>query len=160
MRSDNPMIAQHEEGMTQEKKFSTIPARDKAGVILAWLTEHKARDVAAFELAGNPLTDAIIVASASSARHTRSLADGLLELCDRERYEFLRMEGYQGGMWVLADLNDIIVHIFQEPVRELYNLESLWRGAEPLEVPAGPGNASPSLPGGLPGGEAGRGEHA
>ena len=83
MRSDNPMIAQHEEGMTQEKKFSTIPARDKAGVILAWLTEHKARDVAAFELAGNPLTDAIIVASASSARHARSLADGLLELCDR-----------------------------------------------------------------------------
>ena len=72
MRSDNPMIAQHEEGMTQEKKFSTIPARDKAGVILAWLTEHKARDVAAFELAGNPLTDAIIVASASSPSRPQS----------------------------------------------------------------------------------------
>ncbi len=123
--------------MTQEKKFSTLPARDKAGVILAWLAEHKARDVSAFDLAGgNPLTDVVIVASASSTRHARSLADGLLELCGKEQYEFLRMEGYQGGMWVLADLNDIIVHIFQEPVRELYNLESLWRGALPLDEAA------------------------
>lgn len=132
--------------MTQEKKFSTLPARDKAGVILAWLAEHKARDVSAFDLAGeNPLTDVIIVASASSARHARSLADGLLELCTREHYEFLRMEGYQGGMWVLADLNDIIVHIFQEPVRELYNLESLWRGAPLLDAQAGPAAVPPAV---------------
>ena len=122
--------------MTQEKIFSTLPARDKAAVILHWLTEHKARNVDAFDLAdSNPLTEVVIVASASSARHARSLADGLLELCHQEQYEFLRMEGYQGGMWVLADLNDIIVHIFQEPVRELYNLESLWRDATPLTAP-------------------------
>ncbi len=146
--------------MTQEKIFSTVPARDKARVILAWLAERKARDVAAFDLADYPLADVIIVASASSARHARRLADGLLELCGRERYEFLRMEGYQGGMWVLADLNDIIVHIFQEPARELYNLESLWRGAEPLEVPAGPGDASLSLSAVFPGGEAGPEEGA
>lgn len=142
--------------MTQEKIFSTIPARDKAGVILAWLAEHKARDLTAFDLAGeNPLTDVVIVASASSTRHARSLADGLLELCTRERYEFLRMEGYEGGMWVLADLNDIIVHIFQEPVRELYNLESLWRGASPVESPSRPA-AAPSSPAQ----EQGREEHA
>lgn len=139
--------------MTQEKKFSTLPARDKAGVILAWLAEHKARDVSAFDLAGgNPLTDVVIVASASSTRHARSLADGLLELCGKEQYEFLRMEGYQGGMWVLADLNDIIVHIFQEPVRELYNLESLWRDALPLDEAA---SAVP--PEALPGDGAARG---
>lgn len=141
--------------MTQKKDFSTLPARDKAGVILAWLAEHKARHVSAFDLAGeNPLTEVVIVVSASSARHARSLADGLLELCKRERYEFLRMEGYQGGMWVLADLNDIIVHILQEPARELYNLESLWRGASPLDGPPGPAGVAPSDAG------AGRGELA
>ena len=123
--------------MTQEKIFSTLPARNKADVILAWLTEHKALDMAAFQLADNPLAEVAIVASASSARHARGLADGLLELCGREHYEFLRMEGYQNGLWVLADLNDILVHIFQESVRELYNLESLWRGAEALNLPDG-----------------------
>lgn len=36
------------------------------------------------------------------------------------------MEGYEAGQWILVDLNDIIVNIFLEPVRELYRLESLW----------------------------------
>lgn len=123
--------------MTREKTFSTLPARTRAGVILAWLAEHKAFDLTAFALEGNPLVDVVIVASASSARHARSLADGLLDLCGREHYEFFRMEGYQNALWVLADLNDIVVHIFQESTRELYNLESLWRGAEALDLPEG-----------------------
>lgn len=123
--------------MTQEKTFSTLPARNKAGVILAWLAEHKAGDLVALELPDNSLAEVVIVVSASSARHARGLADGLLELCGRERYEFLRVEGYQNAVWILADLNDIIVHIFQESARELYNLESLWRGAEALALPDG-----------------------
>ncbi|MDE7066056.1 MAG: RsfS/YbeB/iojap family protein, partial [Desulfovibrionaceae bacterium] len=57
------------------------------------------------------------------------LADGIAELCSRENFEFLRMEGYQAGQWILVDLNDIVVNIFQEPVRELYRLETLWTGA-------------------------------
>lgn len=130
--------------MTQENIFSPLPARQKADVILPWLDEHKARDLVAFDLAGShPLTDVIIIASASSARHARSLADSLLELCGRERYEFLRLEGYEGGLWILADLNDIVVHIFQEPARELYQLESLWRGAESFRLPG----AERNLPG-------------
>ena len=119
--------------ITQEKAYSILPARRKAEAILAWLDEHKARNLTALDLAGkSPVTDVIIIASASSPRQARALADGLMELCRSERYEFLRLEGYQSGMWVLADLNDIIVHIFQEPVRELYNLESLWRDAVPF----------------------------
>lgn len=136
--------------MTQEKIFSTLPARHKADVILAWLAEHKAFDMAAFHLADNPLAEVAIVVSASSTRHARGLADGLLELCGREHYEFLRMEGYQNAVWVLADLNDIIVHIFQDSAREIYHLESLWHGAEALNLPdgrkshafAGPGTAA------------------
>ncbi|MCH5276382.1 MAG: ribosome silencing factor [Desulfovibrionaceae bacterium] len=133
--------------MTEEKTFSTLPARDKAGVILAWLAEHKAFDMAAFHLAENPLAEVSIVVSASSARHARGLADGLLELCGRERYEFLRMEGYQNAMWVLADLNDIIVHIFQKSVRELYNLESLWHGAAALDLPDERKSRASAVPG-------------
>jgi len=121
--------------MTKEKKYSTVPASEKAPVMQAWLDEHKARDLAVFTLPeDNPLADMVIICSASSARHARSLADGLTEMCKQEKYEILRTEGYQEGQWVLVDLNDIIVHIFQEPVRELYKLEALWSGAEPRIV--------------------------
>ena len=121
--------------MTKEKKYSTVPASEKAPVIQDWLNEHKARDLASFTLPeGNPLADLVLICTASSARHARSLADGLTEMCKQQKYEILRTEGYQEGQWVLVDLNDIIVHIFQEPVREMYRLESLWAGAEPASA--------------------------
>ncbi|MBQ9105589.1 MAG: ribosome silencing factor [Mailhella sp.] len=123
--------------MAKEKKYSVAPASEKAPVMLEWLSEHKAREIASFNLPeDNPLADIVIICSASSARHARSLADGLTEMCKQQKYEILRTEGYQEGQWVLVDLNDIIVHIFQEPVRELYRLEALWAGAEPAAAPA------------------------
>jgi ribosome-associated protein len=101
-----------------------------------WLNEHKARDLASFTLPeGNPLADIVLICTASSARHARSLADGLTEMCKQQKFEILRTEGYQEGQWVLVDLNDVIVHIFQEPVREMYRLEALWAGAEPASAP-------------------------
>ena len=44
------------------------------------------------------------------------------------------MEGYDEGRWVLIDLNDVVVHIFQEEVREYYDLERLWGDAPDIEV--------------------------
>ncbi len=122
--------------MAKEKKYSTVPASEKAPIMQDWLVEHKARELASFTLPeGNPLADIVIVCTASSARHARSLADGLTEMCKQQKYEILRTEGYQEGQWVLVDLNDVIVHIFQEPVREMYRLEALWAGAEPASAP-------------------------
>ena len=122
--------------MTKEKKYSTVPASEKAPVIQDWLSEHKARELASFTLPeGNPLADLVLICTASSARHARSLADGLTEMCKQQKYEILRTEGYQEGQWVLVDLNDVIVHIFQESVREMYRLESLWAGVEPASSP-------------------------
>ena len=122
--------------MAKEKKYSTVPASEKAPIMQDWLVEHKARELVSFTLPeGNPLADIVIVCTASSARHARSLADGLTEMCKQQKYEILRTEGYQEGQWVLVDLNDVIVHIFQEPVREMYRLEALWAGAEPASAP-------------------------
>ena len=45
----------------------------------------------------------------------------------------MRREGYRGGGWILLDFGCVIVHIFQQDMREFYNLEHLWNDAE--EVP-------------------------
>ena len=67
--------------------------------------------------------------SATSVRHAQSLADGVSALCHEQNYEYLRMEGYNAGQWILVDCNDIVVNIFQQSVRDLYQLENLWGAA-------------------------------
>ena len=106
---------------------------EETTVLVKWLEESKARDIVALDVAGkSPCMDVVIVVTASSLRHAKSLADGLMEQCTKNNYEFLRMEGYQTGQWILADLNDIVVHIFQQDVRELFRIESLWKESPAL----------------------------
>ena len=48
-------------------------------------------------------------------------------------------EGYRGGGWILLDFGCVIVHIFQQDMREFYNLEHLWSDAEEISLSALPG---------------------
>ena len=112
------------------RKFSTAPASEKAAALVQWLEESKARHVVALDVSAfSQCMDIVIVLTANSQRHAKSLADGLLEQCSKLNYEFLRMEGYQAAQWILADLNDIVVHIFQQGTRDLFRIESLWKQA-------------------------------
>lgn len=112
---------------TTPKKYSLMPTPEKLAIMKAWLEDHKARQVESIDLAGKgAFTDALLVASATSVRHAQSLADGISALCSENNFEYLRMEGYTAGQWILVDCNDIVINIFQESVRELYKLEALW----------------------------------
>ena len=114
-------------------RFSRLPAAAKAASIVSWLEEHKASEPVVLDVSGkSPLTDVVVIVGAASVRQGQSLADGILELCRRENFEFLHLEGQASGQWILVDLNDVIVHIFQGPTRELYDLEGLWRDAAVL----------------------------
>ncbi|HJA77188.1 MAG TPA: ribosome silencing factor [Candidatus Desulfovibrio gallistercoris] len=112
---------------TTPKKYSLMPTPEKLAIMKAWLEDHKAQQVESIDLAGKgAFTDALLVASATSVRHAQSLADGISALCSENNFEYLRMEGYTAGQWILVDCNDIVINIFQESVRELYKLEALW----------------------------------
>ncbi len=112
---------------TSPKKYSELPVADKIADVEAWLKEHKAGDVTVLDLAGRgAFTEAMIIASATSVRHAQSLADGVNRLCGEKNYEFLRMDGYTVGQWILVDCNDFVVNIFQADTRSLYKLEALW----------------------------------
>lgn len=115
------------------KKHPALPAEKKGEALGLWLQEHKALQLVCLHVAGrNAWTEVLLIVSASSVRHAQSLADGILVWCKERNVEFLSMEGYQAGQWILVDLNDVVVNIFQPPTRELYRLESLWgERAEP-----------------------------
>ena len=120
-------------GGTAPKRFADVPLEERLAAVVTWLEEHKAARVVSIDMADQGgFADALIIASASSMRHAQSLADGVGELCRNNNFEFLRMEGYAAGQWILVDLNDIVVNVFLEPVRELYGLEALWSKAASL----------------------------
>ncbi len=77
--------------------------------------------------------DFILIASARSARHVQGVADAIEEELYRERIEPLGIEGKTEGQWVLMDYGDVVLHLFFEPVREVYDLEGLWMDAPRIE---------------------------
>lgn len=117
--------------MPAQLKFAAVPVREKLERIAGWLEEKKGKDILALDLTKNhTFTEGILIVTASSIRHAQGLADFVLAESKTERYEFLRMEGFQTGQWILLDMNDLVVSIFQEETRELYRLEDLWKNAD------------------------------
>ena len=96
-------------------------------LVLSTLEELKAVDVKSIDVRGlNPLTDQFVIASGTSTRHVKSLADKLVERAKAVGVQPLGVEGTREAQWVLVDLNDIIVHLMLPQARAFYNLEKLW----------------------------------
>ena len=72
------------------------------------------------------IADTLIVASGTSDRHVRSIAEHVIEQAKVNGLRPLGTEGEREGEWVLVDLQDIVVHVMLPRVREFYGLERLW----------------------------------
>ena len=91
---------------------------------------RKARDVLALSVGElTSFADTFLLASGSSDRQVRAIADAVVEAAKAAGDAPLGVEGYDEGHWVLIDLNDVIVHVFLEEVRQHYDLERLWADA-------------------------------
>ncbi|WP_320169648.1 ribosome silencing factor [Maridesulfovibrio sp.] len=120
---------------TKAKKFKQIATKDKVQLVAEWLDEKQANDITAVDVQGIcPIAEVVMVAGAKGIRHSQALADFVLEKLSEENIEYLGMEGYKSGDWILLDLNDIIVHIFQADNRKFYNVEGLWSEGTEMEL--------------------------
>jgi len=91
------------------------------------LADLKARDIKVLDVRQlTTIADYMIVASGTSDRHVKSIADRLVQRASEAGCEPLGVEGTGSGEWVLVDLADVIVHIMQPKAREFYKLENLW----------------------------------
>jgi ribosome-associated protein len=91
------------------------------------LEDAKARDLRIIDVRQlTSVTDYLIIASGTSARHVASIADKVVEIAKQAGQPLLGIEGKESGEWVLVDLADIVVHVMQPRVREFYKLEDLW----------------------------------
>ena len=97
------------------------------GVVLDALADMKALDVKVLDVRGlTDIADTMVIASGTSDRHVRSVAQRVIEKTKQSGFRPHGVEGQQDGDWVLIDLSEMIVHVMLPRVREFYGLEKLW----------------------------------
>jgi ribosome silencing factor RsfS/YbeB/iojap len=95
--------------------------------VLTALDDLKAQNVQEIDVRGKTsIADLIVVASGTSTRHVKSLADEVVRFAKQAGMPPLGVEGQREAEWVLVDLGDIVVHVMLPRVREFYGLERLW----------------------------------
>ncbi|HWU75732.1 MAG TPA: ribosome silencing factor [Rhodanobacter sp.] len=91
------------------------------------LEELKAKEVREIDVRGKTsIADLLVIASGTSARHVKSIADEVVKFAKKAGVMPLGVEGEVEGEWVLVDLGDVIVHVMLPRIREFYGLERLW----------------------------------
>lgn len=96
-------------------------------LIVAALEDRKALDIKVVDVRGKTsFTDLMVIASGTSNRHVKSLADNVIIEAKAAGIRPLGVEGEREGEWVLVDLADAVVHVMQPAIRDFYNLEKLW----------------------------------
>lgn len=79
--------------------------------------------------------DYLVLMTGQSDRHVASIADAVDGLLAERGIHSISVEGLPIGNWVLIDFVDVVVHVFQEQSRAIYDLDGLWMDARRVPVP-------------------------
>jgi ribosome-associated protein len=124
------------------KKTETIPKQSSVESSHTFALEAarlaantRCHNVAVLDVHGlSPVCDYFVLASGTSARQMRSVADEIGELAGKQGLKSMHTDGYDGESWILVDFVDVIVHLFSDEARAYYDLDNLWGDAKREEV--------------------------
>lgn len=114
-------------GATQESEFDT---RMLALALAEAADERKALAVRILDVRGIvSYTDFIVVCHGTSTTHARAIADHVEEDLRPLKIRPRAVEGARLGEWILLDYIDVVMHVFNEPLRAEYAIESIYADA-------------------------------
>jgi len=110
----------------------------KVTTVYQAIEDKKGESPVVLDLRGlSSVTDILVVCNGHSDRHVQALAENIQVEMKKRGSLPLGVEGLKAGSWILLDYEDVIVHIFHEPVRVFYDLEGIWSDAPRLELADG-----------------------
>ena len=106
-----------------------------ARIAIAALEEKKAEDIRVIDISEvSVLADYFIIANGSSRPQIQALSDEVSEKMEKAGATLKQVEGYDSAKWILLDFGDVIVHIFNQEDRLLYDLERIWRDGKQVDA--------------------------
>ncbi len=96
-------------------------------LVIEALDDLKAVNTVSLDVSGlTDVMDHLVIASGTSNRHVKSLADNVCMEAKKRGMRPIRVEGEDAGEWVLVDFGDVVVHVMLPATRDFYDLERLW----------------------------------
>ncbi|NLC70402.1 MAG: ribosome silencing factor [Desulfuromonadaceae bacterium] len=116
-----------------------MDSKERARRCAHYALEKKGYNIRILEISPlSDLADYLVFVSGNSDRQVQAIAESVrLGLKGNEETSPLAVEGMREGRWVLIDYGDVMVHVFQQPVRDFYDLEGMWNEASELSFPVG-----------------------
>ena len=109
-------------------------AKEKAWLVAAAADEVRAEGITLLDIHRVTLiADFFVICTARSDTQMRAVAERIREKLKEHGERVLHQEGQQQARWMLLDLGDVVVHIFDAEARQQYDLEQLWADAERIE---------------------------
>lgn len=115
------------------KNTEHTSAEKLAETIIFGILEKKGLEITKIDFSEMPnsICKYFIICHGTSNSQVDAIADSVMEqafvqLREKPAYK----EGFENKEWILVDFVDVVVHIFQEPVRRFYNIEKLWADAK------------------------------
>jgi ribosome-associated protein len=105
-----------------------------ARIAIAALEEKKATEIRVIDISEvSVLADYFIIANGSNRPQMQAMSDEVSEKMEKAGAVLKQVEGYDNASWILMDFGDVIVHIFGEQDRLLYDLERIWRDGKQMD---------------------------
>ena len=103
----------------------------------AWIMANfKGENLKVFDLRkSSALCDYSILATAQNATQARAMVDEISNNLKNNGASIVSYEGYESADWILLDTGDIIVHIFNGPARDVYDLDMILVKNPQMKIP-------------------------
>lgn len=122
--------------MAKRKKKTNI-SDSLSEIVIKGIQEKKGKNIVSMNLKNiqNAVTDYFIVCHGTSSTQVTAIADSIeSEVRKVAGIKPWHKEGFQNAEWILIDYADVVVHVFQEKIRNFYQIESLWADAEVIKI--------------------------